>query len=67
MMNIPDILISKSRYMSGLRCDKLLWCRYHDKDLFPEYSKSTLVRFAEGNRIGELAQRVFPGGQEAAP
>lgn len=66
-MKHSDILISKSRYMAGLRCDKLLWCRYHDTDLFPDYSKSTLVRFAEGNRIGELAQRGFPGGKEAAP
>ncbi len=65
-MKHSDILISKSRYISGLRCDKLLWCRYHDTDLFPDYSRSTLVRFAEGNRIGELAQEVFPGGQEAA-
>ena len=66
-MNHTDILISKSRYMDGLRCDKLLWCRFHDTGLFPDYSKPTLVRFAEGNRIGELARELFPGGQEAAP
>ena len=66
-MNRNDILISKSRYMAGLRCDKLLWCTCNDRDLFPDHSKSTLARFAEGNRVGELAQGVFPGGKEAAP
>ncbi len=67
MSEFPDILISKSRYMAGLRCDKLLWCTCNDRDLFPDHSKSTLARFAEGDRVGELAQGVFPGGQEAAP
>ena len=66
-MKHADILISKSRYMAGLRCDKLLWCTCNNRDLFPDHSKSTLARFAEGNRVGELAQGVFPGGQEAAP
>ena len=67
MNKFSGTLISKSRYLAGLRCDKLLWCGYNTKGLFPEYSKSTQVRFTEGNRIGELAQEVFPGGEEAAP
>lgn len=63
----PDILISKSRYINGLRCDKLLWCTYNDKDLFPPHGKATEGRFAQGHEVGELATQRFPGGQEAAP
>jgi hypothetical protein len=67
MMKNTKILISKSRYMSGLRCDKLLWCTYNQKDLFPPFGKATEGRFAQGHEVGELATHRFPGGQEAAP
>jgi hypothetical protein len=67
MNDYSDVLISKSRYLAGLRCDKLLWCSYNQKDLFPEFSKATEGRFAQGHEVGELATRLFPGGQEAAP
>ena len=46
MMKNSDILISKSRYMAGLRCDKLLWCTYHQKELFPPYGKATATSTA---------------------
>jgi len=62
-----DILISKSRFMSGLRCDKLLWCKYKDKGLFPPYSKAVEGRFRQGHEVGRYAQLLFPGGEEAAP
>ncbi|TNF46067.1 DUF2779 domain-containing protein [bacterium] len=67
MTNKPDILISKSRYLSGLRCDKLLWSRYKDKDLFPPYSKAVEGRFRQGHEVGRYAQLLFPDGEEAAP
>lgn len=67
MSRYTDILISKSRYLAGLRCDKLLWCTYNDKDLFPQHSKATEGRFAQGHEIGALATRLFPCGREAAP
>lgn len=67
MTKISDILISKSRYLAGLRCDKLLWCTYNQKNIFPEHSKATLGRFAQGHEVGALATRLFPRGQEAAP
>jgi hypothetical protein len=49
-----DILISKSRYLVGVRCDKLLSCTYHRKDLFPPHDKATLGRFAQGHEVGVL-------------
>ncbi len=67
MTKIPKILISKSRYMSGLRCDKLLWCRYHDQDLIPPHGASTEALFRQGHEVGRLAQKVFPDGVEVSP
>lgn len=66
-MNFPEILISKSRYLAGLRCDKLLWCTYNARDLIPAPGKALQGRFTQGNEVGELATRLFPGGVEAAP
>ncbi|HTV62794.1 MAG TPA: hypothetical protein VMH30_09520 [Verrucomicrobiae bacterium] len=28
--------ISKSKFLHGLQCPKLLWCDYNSKPLFPE-------------------------------
>ena len=67
MTNYAKTLISKSRYLSGLRCDKLLWCRYKDKDLFPPYSKAIVGRFRQGHEVGRYARLLFPGGEEPAP
>jgi hypothetical protein len=67
VVSFPDILISKSRYLSGLRCDKLLWCRYHKKEIFPPHDGVTLARFAQGHEVGRLAHRLFPGGIEVSP
>lgn len=67
MTKKPGTLISKSRYLSGLRCDKLLWCRYKDKALFPSPGKAVEGRFRQGHEVGRYAQLLFPGGVEAAP
>ncbi|MBN2719482.1 MAG: DUF2779 domain-containing protein [Proteobacteria bacterium] len=66
-MNSQDILISKSRYMAGLRCDKLLWCTYNAKDLIPAPGRALQGRFTQGHEVGALATRLFPEGVEAAP
>ena len=62
MNAIPDILISKGRYLSGLKCDKLLWCQYNDKDIFPPIDTATQAKFDQGHVVGELATQLFPNG-----
>ncbi len=62
MSSLPDILISKGRYLSGLKCDKLLWCQYNDKDIIPDTSTATQAKFDQGHDVGELATRLFPDG-----
>jgi len=62
MGSLPDILISKGRYLSGLKCDKLLWCQYNDKDIFPPTDAATQAKFDQGHIVGELAIQLFPDG-----
>ena len=55
-------LISKTKYLDGLKCPKLLWHKYNAKDLIPAYGESTLAIFEQGHTIGKLAQSLFPNG-----
>lgn len=64
-MNTP--LISKSRFLDGLLCSKLLWTRYNARDLIPETGAATQAIFDQGHEVGQLARQLFPGGLEVAP
>jgi predicted RecB family nuclease len=55
--------LSKSRFIAGLRCPRLLWWRVHDR----EASELTVgaadqLQLDEGNRVGALARTAYPGG-----
>ncbi len=52
-------LLSKSRYLLGLRCHKLLWLDEHEHDESPPDTES-LFRLREGIAVGERA-RAFLG------
>ena len=56
-------LLTKSNYILGLQCPKLLWVAKNDKQRIPKPDEITLKKFADGHIIGELATRVFPKGQ----
>ncbi|MCC7519613.1 MAG: hypothetical protein IT578_10560 [Verrucomicrobiae bacterium] len=56
--------VSKSKYMAGRQCPKLLWCHYHRKDLFPEEDERIQAIFGQGHEVGDYAKRLFPGGIE---
>jgi len=57
-------ILSKSKYCTGLKCPKLLWVHYNDKDRLPEWGASVQARFAQGYTVGDLAKSLFPGGLE---
>ena len=59
--------ISKSTYMMGLQCQKLIWFRYNAKDQIPAPDESTQAVFDQGTEVGELARQLFPGGIVVAP
>src|SRR3989338_2280747 len=55
-------LLSKSKYLYGIQCPKLLWMSIHEPEKLPEVDEITQHRFDEGHLVGELAKKVFPGG-----
>jgi hypothetical protein len=56
--------ISKSRFLSGLQCPKLLWVHYHDKTRIPPPDAATQAIFDQGKHVGEYAKQLFPTGIE---
>ena len=54
--------LSKSKYISGLQCLKLLWVSLKDPTRLPSYDAATQHVFDQGHMIGELAQQLYPGG-----
>ena len=56
------MIISKSKYMKGLQCHKLLWTICNAADSVPEADAATQALFNDGEEVGELAQSLFPKG-----
>jgi len=59
---MPEPRVSKSRYLQGLQCPKLLWHVYNARDLLPPVDEATQAIFDQGHEVGLLAQKLFPGG-----
>ena len=57
----PKIL-TKSKFLNGLQCPKLLWIRCNAPQDIPEPSEQLQAIFDTGRRVGELATSRFPGG-----
>src|SRR5579862_4071438 len=60
----PKAIISKSSYLLGQQCSKLLWHASNTPDLLLEPDASRQAIFNQGHKVGALAQQVFPGGIE---
>lgn len=56
--------ISKSQYLKGVQCPKMLWLYRHRPDLAPEISEGKQHIFDTGHEVGLLAQKCFQGGFE---
>jgi hypothetical protein len=56
--------ISKSKFIWGLQCAKLIWHAYHAKDLIPPPDAQTQAIFDQGHQVGDLAKKLFPEGIE---
>jgi len=54
--------LSKSRYMAGLQCPKILWLGINKPDIAAAPDRATQRVFDIGHRVGEYAQELFPGG-----
>ncbi|HIK97025.1 MAG TPA: DUF2779 domain-containing protein, partial [Gammaproteobacteria bacterium] len=55
--------LSKSQYIRGLQCHKSLWL-LKGKKIKPKAPDEFLQAiFDEGTKVGEEAQKLFPGGK----
>ena len=57
--------LSKSKYLVGLQCLKLLWYNYNAKDKLPSIDAKTQAIFDQGHEVGKLVQTLFPDGISA--
>jgi len=55
-------MLSKSRYLNGLKCPKLLWLSANEPERISEPGTSTQYLFDQGHLVGELAKKIFPEG-----
>ncbi|MBI2043236.1 DUF2779 domain-containing protein [Candidatus Pacearchaeota archaeon] len=58
-IEIQNPMLTKSNYLCGLECTKLLWITKNDKLRIPEPTEMEKARFKEGYLIEELAQNLF--------
>ncbi len=56
--------ISKSKYLNGLQCPKLLWTHFNQRELIPEPTPGQMHIFNTGHEIGDLAKLLYPNGVE---
>ncbi len=59
-------LLSKSKYLLGLQCPKLLWVVFNEPEKIPEPDQATQHIFDQGHLVGELAKKWFPDGIDLA-
>ncbi len=55
-------IITKSKYINGLKCTKLLWIDCNDRERIPPPDIGLQHVFAQGNEVGELAKKLYPEG-----
>ena len=56
--------ISKSKFLWGLQCPKLLWHAYTAKHLIPEPDVAQQAIYDQGHEVGALAKQLYPDGVE---
>ena len=58
------VYLTKSLYLNGIQCPKLLWIKVHEKEKIPEPDETLQHIFDQGKLVGELAKTLFKGGVE---
>jgi hypothetical protein len=59
---MPQRLLSKSKYLNGLQCPRLIWIQINEPEKTPETDPVTQHVFDQGHLVGDLAKKLFPGG-----
>ncbi len=55
-------IITKSKYLNGLKCSRLLWIDCNDRERIPVPDISQQHLFDQGDIVGEIAKKIYPGG-----
>ena len=55
-------ILSKSEYIQGLQCPRLLWIAINDKERLAKTSESQQKLFDEGKIVGEFVKKLFSEG-----
>ncbi|MBS3148329.1 DUF2779 domain-containing protein [Candidatus Woesearchaeota archaeon] len=56
--------ISKSKYIAGLSCPKLLWLHFNAPEKIPPFDAEAQARFDTGHEVGALAKQLYADGVE---
>lgn len=59
-------ILSKSRFLNGIQCSKLLWTHYNARTALPPVDARTQAIFDLGHSVGDWAKKLFPDGIEVA-
>jgi len=58
----PQPFLSKTKYLDGVKCAKLLWYEFNQTGAMPKPDPVTQAIFDQGRKVGELAQTLYPDG-----
>jgi hypothetical protein len=58
----PQPFLSKTKYLDGIKCPKLLWFEYNKTADVPKPDAAQQAIFDQGKKVGELAQKLYPDG-----
>lgn len=56
------MFLSKSKYTKGIQCAKSLWLNTYKNEVLSTPNENALAKFSTGNKIGELAYKLFRSG-----
>jgi len=59
-------LLTKSKYMTGLDCLRLLWMKVNEPEKIPKPTPADQLKFDQGTLVGELATKLYKNGIDLA-
>lgn len=59
--------LSKSKFLAGKQCARLLWHAVNAKDQLPKLDAAQQAIFDQGTLVGTLAKQIYPDGVEVGP
>jgi len=59
---MKPLLLTKSKYISGIDCQAYLWLLVNDPSKIPEPNSEVKHRMEQGTIVGELATKLYPEG-----